>query len=100
LAYRDPEKKREWARANGRRLRQTVISHYGGKCDCCGESRIEFLAVDHINGGGNEHRRQVGNGHNMYAWIVRNSFPDMFRILCYNCNHSLGMYGRCPHEES
>src|SRR3990170_1408240 len=24
-----------------------VIEHYGGKCSCCGENRIEFLCLDH-----------------------------------------------------
>jgi hypothetical protein len=29
-----------------------MLSAYGGKCVCCGESEYKFLAIDHINGGG------------------------------------------------
>lgn len=82
---------------NAKRQRLLCIEHYGGKCDCCGEKRYEFLAIDHINGGGGKHRKQIGN--HTVAWLVRNNFPDGFRILCHNCNQSLGHYGYCPHKK-
>jgi hypothetical protein len=81
-----------------RRRRETVLSHYGGHCACCGEDRYEFLAIDHIDGGGEKHRAKVGQGTNMVAWIIANNFPPMFRVLCHNCNQSIGYYGVCPHE--
>ncbi len=37
-----------------RNLRAKVLSHYGGKCSCCGESTPEFLAIDHTEGGGHD----------------------------------------------
>src|SRR5574343_488529 len=40
-----------------------VLRHYGGEtpsCDCCKESNIEFLAIDHMNNNGAEHRRELG----------------------------------------
>src|ERR1019366_4483037 len=48
-----------------RRGRKTVtqedfIAAYGGKCACCGETERIFLTIDHIGGGGAEHRRQFG----------------------------------------
>src|SRR3990167_5629647 len=48
------------ARENHQRVRQEALTAYGATCKCCGETRIEFLAFDHINGGGNEHRRKIG----------------------------------------
>lgn len=81
-----------------------ILLHYGGnppKCTCCGEEKIEFLAVDHENGGGNKHRKEVpgrGSG-GVYTWIIKNNFPKGFRILCHNCNSSLGYYGYCPHKK-
>lgn len=82
------------------RLRLEIINHYSkGKncCNCCGENHLEFLAVDHIGGGGATHRKEVGVG-KVYAWIKRNNFPDGFQILCHNCNLSFGFYGYCPHH--
>jgi len=41
-------------------IRMTVLKHYGGtppKCACCGESHLEFLAIDHIKGGGIKERK-------------------------------------------
>lgn len=84
------------------RNRLAVLSHYGGNCACCAESRYEFLALDHIDGKGTEHRASLGNqgrGQNFYWWIVRNNFPAGYRILCHNCNLSLGLYGYCPHNQ-
>lgn len=85
-------RKKEW-RA---KIRKIVIQHYGSKCVCCGESRYEFLALDHKNGGGNQHRREVG--FDITRWIYKNDFPPIFQILCHNCNTAKGCYGYCPHE--
>lgn len=79
------------------RLRFEILKHYGGKCKCCGESRIEFLAIDHTNGGGNKQRRQIYGCSGLYCWLKRNGFPGGFRVLCHNCNQSFGAYGYCPH---
>jgi hypothetical protein len=77
-------------------LRREVLEAYGTVCQCCGEDRDEFLAIDHINGDGAEHRKQVREP--MYAWLKRNGYPSGFRVLCHNCNMARGLYGCCPHE--
>jgi hypothetical protein len=98
--YRDKNRphwqayKRRWAS----KLRQEVIVHYGGRCICCGETNLAFLVIDHKDGGGNKHRKQIGGGTQTTAWIKRNGFPDMFQILCANCNSAKGAWGQCPHE--
>ena len=92
---------RECENINRRKLRKVVLEHYGGnppKCDCCGENYIEFLAIDHINGGGKKHRKIIGFAH-IYEWLIKNNFPKGFRILCHNCNSALGYYGYCPHQK-
>lgn len=87
------------ATINRRLRRREVIAHYGGKCACCDEEKLEFLCMDHINGGGTKHRREIGGyGAAFYLWIKREKFPEGFRVLCWNCNSSLGMYGYCPHK--
>jgi len=79
--------------------RRRVVQHYGGKCACCGEATYEFLAIDHINGGGNKHRKEVGGGSLMVKWIIKNNFPPLFQILCHNCNNAKAYYGYCPHHK-
>lgn len=83
---------------NSKKTRLDVIQHYGGKCVCCGETKIEFLAMDHINGGGRKHRASIKNS-NMYRWIKKNGYPNDFQILCHNCNMAKGFYGQCPHKK-
>lgn len=80
--------------------RNEVLVAYGGVCACCGESRYEFLAIDHINGNGNRERKEQGNrgGASFYRLLIRNGFPPGYRVLCHNCNMSLGAYGYCPHK--
>lgn len=88
---------RERQRRSRIRRRLRVIEYYGGKCRCCGEKDYEFLCIDHIKGGGRKHRDIVGA--NVDRWIIKNKFPKGFRILCHNCNMSMGMYGYCPHKK-
>jgi hypothetical protein len=87
--------------------RWIILIHYGGdppKCACCGETRYEFLSIDHINGGGNEERKKFltttgkYNPRKFYQWLIDNNFPEGFRVLCMNCNFALGHYGYCPHS--
>ena len=89
-----------YSRNRSKIKRLEVIAHYSnGKncCNCCGESIYEFLSVDHINGGGRKDRR-LHRGRDFYLWLIRESFPKGFQILCHNCNMAKGLYGECPHK--
>ena len=84
--------------------RVIVLNQYGGnppKCACCGEKEYKFLSIDHINGGGNKHRKEMGlkdgKGGSIYCWLIQNNFPKGFQVLCHNCNMAKGFYGKCPH---
>jgi len=70
-------------------------------CACCGENMIEFLAIDHINGGGKQHRKEINNpgGKNFYVWLRVRNWPSGYRVLCHNCNQAIGAYGVCPHKK-
>lgn len=96
------ERHREDSVESNRRLRLEAITAYGGKCACpgCQETRLEFLAIDHIDGGGNKHREQIGasNATHFCRWLKKNNFPPGFRVLCHNCNCARGYYDYCPHE--
>lgn len=80
------------------RLREAAIEAYGGRCACCGETQFRFLAIDHINGGGSRQRKAIP-GHDMGAWLKKNSYPFGFQVLCHNCNQAKGLYGACPHQQ-
>lgn len=83
-----------------------VFSHYKTdgkiKCSCpgCKVSDIDILCMDHINNDGAEHRKSLGENYPMLDWIRKNNYPPDFRILCHNCNQSLGLRGYCPHENN
>ena len=90
-------RKRKWAR------KMAVLRAYGGGtpvCACCGESNPVFLAIDHVKGKGNEHRRKLGSkgGATFYNWLIRERFPPGYRVLCHNCNMAIGILGYCPHN--
>lgn len=80
--------KAKWNRNHIRIVKQTVVNYYGGKCTC-GETNLDLLTIDHVNGGGNEHRRQTfgsTRSFGMYKWLIENGFPPGFQVLCWNCN--------------
>ncbi len=84
-------------RENRERERLEAFNKYGGpKCACCGENKIQYLTIDHVNGGGGKHTKKIG-GH-ICAWLKKENYPPGFRVLCNNCNSSYGLYGYCPHE--
>ena len=80
------------------RQRLFVLGSYGGQCDFCGETRYEILTIDHINGGGTKHRKELyGKFRNIYDFLARNKFdPKSYRVLCSNCNHAKAFYGIEP----
>lgn len=82
--------------------KQTVINYYGGKCSCCGESVLQFLAIDHINGNGNEERKRIKKaGSGFYKWLIDSNFPEGYQVLCHNCNMGRHLNGGiCPHKQN
>ena len=79
-------------------LKFEVISHYGS-CYCCGENRIEFLTLDHIDGGGSVHRKEVNHtGSRYYVWVRNNNYPEGLRTACMNCNMGTRFNKVCPHK--
>ena len=63
-----------------------VLTHYSsGKLSCvrCGEGDIACLTIDHINGGGHQHRKAVGS--HFYHWLIKQGFPEGYQTLCMNC---------------
>lgn len=67
-------------------LRMQILLHYSPdlKCQRCGFRDVRALSIDHINGGGNEHRRQFTH-HIAYLRDIVSRWPDDLRVLCMNC---------------
>jgi hypothetical protein len=88
-------------------MRLEALTHYANplQCACCGENNIVFLSIDHINGNGADHRRELEaelgyypGGNNLPYWLKKNNWPEGFQILCYNCNFAKRQDGECPHK--
>jgi hypothetical protein len=116
-------KKREWVEKNRDRVRESnnrycrehpekykgyrrktkieVLQHYGGSCACCAEATLDFLTIDHVEGGGTKHRESIKRyGAAFYTWLKQNNFPEGFRVLCWNCNCAMRFTGVCPHRQT
>ncbi len=79
--------------------KQAFLDKYGNKCVCCGETEYIFLTLDHINGGGNKHRKELKlNATRMYQYAVKNYNPKQFQILCMNCQYGTRFGKICPHQ--
>jgi hypothetical protein len=81
-------------------LKILVLTYYSNgtpRCACCGELNVLFLTIDHIDNGGNKHRKEIGAG-NLYRWL-RDERPAGYRVLCFNCNCGRAINnGVCPHK--
>jgi len=101
--WRDSNKeaRRESRRRYVQNLKDQVYAVYGRSCTCCGEDNPKLLTIDHVNGGGGEHRRQLGSSVMVLLDIIKRGFPDEFQVLCFNCNLGRSLNGGvCPHEEA
>jgi hypothetical protein len=78
-------------------VKLTVFAHFGFKCNCCGETQIMFLSLDHISGidksGKSRNKEQI------YQECIRDKFDSTkYQLLCMNCNFAKGHWGECPHK--
>lgn len=82
LARTAGEKEGHW-----RGLKVAAFDAYGGPVCAgpdCGVTDIACLTIDHIDGGGNRHRKETGP--HSYRWLKRHSYPPGYQVLCHNCN--------------
>jgi hypothetical protein len=81
-----------------------VLEMYGTSCAYCGCDKYEALCVDHKNDDGSTHRKtldylSVNNG-GMFGYCANRPFrPDLYQILCQNCNAIKDRYGIYPGGE-
>jgi len=79
-------------------LKLLVFQAYGMACSCCKTSVLIHLTIDHIDGNGGTHRRNIGRkgGSSFYQWLVKNNYPVGYQAMCFNCNFAKHILGCCP----
>jgi len=72
------------------KVKADVLNHYsGGKMHCngkeCEKKNIHILTMDHVDGDGHEHRKEVKG--DIYLWLRNHNYPtpERFQVLCINC---------------
>lgn len=69
------------------KIKLEVLSHYTNDTFCCSKcdcKDIRCLSLDHINGDGADHRREIGKK-SLDEWAKKNNFPNTLQVLCMNC---------------
>ncbi len=99
--YKHRDKRLAKTKEYQQKLKLEVFTYYSGgtpKCACCKENIFAFLALDHINGGGEQSRKKNGTSYSYYAKLKKNGYPKGYRILCHNCNQATSFGRVCPHK--
>jgi len=106
LWYRTPKGRQSHDR-QAARLKWVALTHYSStppRCACCGETMFEFLTLDHIDGNGAEHKKEImkqtgWKGVPLYTWLASHGYSKGFQVLCFNCNAAKGQRSCCPHKD-
>lgn len=97
MEHRDSMLRKQIKRNKERRLEMKIdiLSYYSPEIKCvkCGFDDIRALTIDHIHGGGRQHREKVGRGYSFYLWLKKNNYPEGYQVLCMNCQF-IKMYER------
>lgn len=91
----------EYQKLEYARLKHEIVVAYGGKCTCCKEYIETLLTLDHkLNDGAKERKPSSYNVLTFYRKIVRKGFPEIYQLLCWNCNYGKFRNGGvCPHQK-
>jgi hypothetical protein len=77
---------------NAQKLKAEVLSAYSNgnpECAVCLIDDIRVLTIEHILGGGFQHRQRLGTGSTrLYRHLRSEGFPSGYKVLCLN--HNLG----------
>lgn len=92
-----PTNRRDYNRGFSAGLRQAIVIVLGGKCSKCPVTDPFMLHIDHVKGGGTQHRKRVGSGGQYYRSILREVCSGRFRLLCANCDRRTQHYQRRKH---
>lgn len=64
-----------------------IYSHGEMSCAICGDNEFPHLSLDHIDGGGTQHRNKDPRANcDLYRLVKTEGYPSGYRVLCHNCN--------------
>lgn len=78
--------KKQYDKKRYQEIREKVLTYYGnGKLACvkCSFDDTRALSIDHIEGGGVQHKKLIGQ--TIYYWLRARSYPKGYQTLCMNC---------------
>jgi len=82
-----------------KKAKEDFLCLYGELCNCCGETIKEFLTIEHRNGQKGVKSSLKRKSTKAYRDAVKEYRPDLYEVLCMNCNHAKGRLGYCPHSQ-
>ena len=94
----NPERNKKNLKKYAAKLKMEVLSAYGAKCVCCGETNLRFLTIEHTWHDGKRHRTKTSGA--VYCDLRRRGYPKNCGIvvLCWNCNMATRYGAVCPHK--
>lgn len=86
-------------KAWNKEFKYKLIKLLGGQCECCQDTTLEFLQIDHVNKDGKKHRAEIGRSVQLYRDMYKNPKKYQLRILCANCHFAITNSSICPHKD-
>lgn len=85
------------ARERNKSDRAQAIRLLGGQCVCCGETRFQFLEIDHVFNDGAVERKSFNNTQLARRFLAGRADVTRYQLLCGNCHNAKSYHGVCPH---
>lgn len=85
------EKKRVYAN----KWKTEAMTVLGNACCVCGIDDLRVLEIDHIDGGGNQHRKRRSR-ESIWREIAIGETTSKFQLLCANCHRIKTFYPEPP----
>lgn len=69
-------------------IKNKFIEMYGKKCSCpgCDEDNPNYMTLDHVQNDMNIRVKTGGHHDKEYRIAIKEYRPDIYQILCWNCN--------------
>jgi hypothetical protein len=103
--YQESESYKKYQKGFRKKLKTEALTLLGGcKCVICGETNLDYLTIDHIDGTGHLDNKNGFFGNILYGALINGSYPkeriSNLRVLCFNHNCSLQRnYLDLPYEK-
>ena len=78
-------------------IKMEFVLGYGGKCSCCGETKLSLLTIEHIIN--KEHKLIYTETITLMRKLKELDWPEGHTVLCYNCNLSTRHGNPCVHTK-